>query len=184
MQFNSHRLQASYLRQLQIGWRKRQEKQAETQFPPLTRWLKAVGNSDPLSSLCLADLSYSDAIKPAVCVSSHFLFPPLAIRAMKYSSGVLPFFPALGHPYFLNLAHEGAGKASSLFALETKAYFTVSHSAFLLQLSREQTQQGCNNSEKFTALKVNQLPSCPAVTVTGFNKAACYHFHCHAFSTG
>lgn len=119
-----------------------------------------------------------------VCFSSHFLFPHLDIRAMKYSSGVFPFFPALGHLYFLNLAYKGAGKASLLFALETKAYFTVPHSGFLLQLSREQTQQGCNNSEKFTALKVNQSPSHPAVTVTGFNKAACYNFHCHAFSTG
>lgn len=172
----------NYLRQLQIGWRKRQEEeQAETQFPSLNRWLKAVGNFDPLSSLCLADLSYSPAIKPAACFSSRFLFLHLDIRAMKYSFGFFPFFPALGHPYFLNLAYEGAGRASSLFPLETKADCTMAHSGCLLQLSREATQQGCNNSEKFTALKVNQSPTSPAVIVTGFNKAACYNSHCHAF---
>lgn len=102
---------------------------------------------------------------------------------MKYSFGFFPFFPALGHPYFLNLAYEGAGRASSLFPLETKADFTMAHSGYLLQLSREATQQGRNNSEKFTALKVNQSPTSPAVIVTGFNKAACYNSHCHAFST-
>lgn len=102
---------------------------------------------------------------------------------MNYSWGFFPFFPALGHPYFLNLAFESAGRTSSQFALETKAHFTVSHSGYFLQLSREETRQGCNNSEKFTALKGNQSPTHPAVTVTGFNKAACYNFHCHAFST-
>lgn len=57
--------------------------------------------------------------------------PSLGYQSYEEQFGVFPFFLALGHPSLLNLAHEGAGKASSVIALETKDIFTVSHSGYL-----------------------------------------------------
>lgn len=125
-------------------------------------------------------ICYSHAVKSAMCFSSHFLFLHFHVRTMRYLFFPPSFPSSTGIPVF---SWPSTLRKDQLFPLGRKVYCTVTHRTYYCTAEQGGYAAGKQQFRKIHCVVSKSVTNTPVYHVTGFNKVACYNFHCHAFST-